>query len=174
MPDATSNTVLPFTRYIAGAADYTICYYDKRIKTTHAHQLAMAAVYYSPLQTLYWYDKPSFSDNEPELEFWDNIPTVWNETRVLQGMPGQCIATARRNGDSWFVGILTNNDPRRMRLSFDFLPKGKKYSAKIYSDDAGVGTKTKVKVEQRVIDASTILDVILLPGGGQAIWLQQE
>ena len=58
MPDATHNTVLPFTRYLAGAADYTICYFDPRIKTTHAHQLALAAVYYSPLQTLYWYDRP--------------------------------------------------------------------------------------------------------------------
>lgn len=58
MPDATHNATLPFTRFLAGAADYTICYYNNRIKTTHAHQLALAAVYYSPLQFLYWYDNP--------------------------------------------------------------------------------------------------------------------
>ena len=174
MPDATHNTVLPFTRYIAGAADYTICYYDKRIKTTHAHQLAMAAVYYSPIQTLYWYDKPSASENEPELEFWDKIPTTWDETKVLQGAPGQFITTARRSGNDWFIGTLTNNDARTVNINFDFLPKGKKYIAKIYSDDPSVNTKTKVKVEEKEIDAFTILAVNLQAGGGQAIWVKQQ
>jgi len=174
MPDATNNTVLPFTRYIAGPADYTICYYDKRIKTTHAHQLAMAAVYYSPIQTLYWYDKPSFSENEPELEFWDKIPTTWDETKVLQGTPGSFITTARRTGNDWFIGTLTNNEERSVRINFDFLPKGKKYIGRIYSDDQSVNTKTKVKVEERKIDASTVLDVKLMTSGGQAIWLKQE
>ncbi|MGZ3951790.1 MAG: glycoside hydrolase family 97 N-terminal domain-containing protein, partial [Flavisolibacter sp.] len=136
MPDATHNTVLPFTRFIAGPADYTICYYDKRIKTTHAHQLALAAIYYSPIQTLYWYDKPSFSENEPELEFWDNIPTTWDETKVLQGEPGQFITTARRSGNDWFLGTITNNDARTIKIPFDFLQKGKKYIASVYSDDS--------------------------------------
>ncbi|MEO5683653.1 MAG: glycoside hydrolase family 97 catalytic domain-containing protein [Chitinophagaceae bacterium] len=174
MPDATHNTILPFTRYIAGAADYTICYYDKRIKTTHAHQLAMAAVYYSPIQTLYWYDKPAFSENEPELEFWDQIPAAWNETKILQGTPGEFITTARRSGSNWFIGTLTNNNARSVQLSFDFLPKGKKYIAKIYSDDLSVNTKTKVRVEERKIDASTVMDVQLLASGGHAIWLRQQ
>ena len=172
MPDATHNTVLPFTRYIAGAADYTICYYDKRIKTTHAHQLALAAVYYSPLQTLYWYDKPAMSNNEPELEFWDHIPVNWDETKVLQGTPGECISTARRKGAEWFVGTITNNQARTMKIAFDFLPKGKKYKAVIYSDDATVSTNTKVKVEAKEVDASTVWDVTLLPSGGQAIWIK--
>ena len=172
MPDATHNTVLPFTRYIAGAADYTICYYDKRIKTTHAHQLALAAIYYSPIQTLYWYDKPAFSNNEPELEFWDKIPTKWDETKVLQGIPGEYITTARRKGNEWFVGTITNNDVRMLKISFSFLPKGKKYIAAIYSDDSTVATKTKVKVERKKVDASTVLDIKLAASGGQAIWLK--
>ena len=170
MPDATHNTVLPFTRYIAGAADYTICYYDKRIKTTHAHQLALAAIYYSPIQTLYWYDKPVLSENEPELEFWDKIPTTWDETKVLQGTPGEYITTARRKGDDWFVGTITNNNERALKVSLSFLPKGKKYMAAVYSDDSTVATKTKVKVERRKVDASTVLDVKLVANGGQAIW----
>ncbi|MDB5248104.1 MAG: alpha-glucosidase [Segetibacter sp.] len=172
MPDATHNTVLPFTRFIAGAADYTICYYDKRIKTTHAHQLAMAAVYYSPLQTLYWYDKPSMSNNEPELEFWDKIPTSWDDTKVLQGEPGQFITTARRKGNDWFVGTLTNNDARSVKIPLSFLSKGKKYTATIYSDDPNVVTNTKVKVDRKTVDAATILDVQLQPSGGQAIWIK--
>ncbi|AXY73606.1 alpha-glucosidase [Paraflavitalea soli] len=172
MPDATHNTVLPFTRYIAGAADYTICYYDTRIKTTHAHQLALAAIYYSPLQTLYWYDKPAMSNNEPELSFWDHIPVSWDETKILQGAPGEYITTARRKGAEWFVGTITNNDARIVKISCSFLPKGKKYMATIYSDAPLVRTNTKVKVEERTIDASTVLEVKLLPSGGQAIWIK--
>lgn len=173
MPDATHNTVLPFARYITGAADYTICYYDKRIKTTHAHQLALAAIYYSPIQTLYWYDKPVFSENEPELEFWDKIPTTWDETKVLQGIPGEFITTARRKGTDWFVGTITNNSERTVQMRFDFLPKGKKYYATIYSDDDTVSTKTKVKVERKTVTAETILEINMKPSGGQAIMLTQ-
>lgn len=171
MPDATHNTVLPFTRCIAGAADYTICYYDKRIKTTHAHQLALAAIYYSPIQTLYWYDKPVMSSDEPELEFWDKIPVNWDETKVLQGNPGEFISMARRKGDDWFIGTITNNNERTVRLSFDFLPPGKKYRASFYSDDDKVQSKTKVKVERKIITSSKNIDVSLKPSGGQAIWI---
>jgi alpha-glucosidase len=172
MPDATHNTVLPFTRYLAGAADYTICYYDKRIKTTHAHQLALAAIYYSPIQTLFWYDKPAMSNNEPELEFWDHIPTTWDETRVLQGTPGEFITTARRKGAEWFVGTITNNQERAAKVDCSFLPKGKTFTARIYSDDATVATATKVKMEEKKITAATVLEVKLLPSGGQAIWIK--
>src|SRR5688572_28345638 len=149
MPDATHNTILPFTRYIAGAADYTICYYDKRIKTTHAHQLAMAAVYYSPIQTIFWYDKPAAYQGEPELEFFEKVPASWDETKVVQGKIGEYITTARRSGDEWFVGTMTNNDARTLKLPLSFLQKGKKYTARIYSDDSTVKTATKVKVETK-------------------------
>jgi alpha-glucosidase len=174
MPDATQNTIQPFTRFVAGAADYTICYYDKRIKTTHAHQLALAAVYYSPLQTLFWYDKPAQSNGEPELEFWDHIPVTWDETRVLQGAPGEYVSVARRKGAEWFLGTITNTDARNVRLSFNFLPSGKTFTAKIYTDDPAVPTHTKVKVEQRKITAATVLDVSLAPSGGHAVWIYPD
>lgn len=173
MPDATHNTILPFTRYITGAADYTICYFDKRIKTTHAHQLALAAIYYSPLQTLYWYDKPSAEHNEPELEFWDKIPTTWDETKVIQGTPGQYITTARRRGTDWFVGTITNNDARQVKLELKFLEPGKKYKAKIYSDDPSVNTATHVKVSMQMITSKTVLNISMQPSGGEAISLEQ-
>ncbi|GGA98291.1 glycoside hydrolase family 97 N-terminal domain-containing protein [Puia dinghuensis] len=172
MPDATHNTILPFTRFIAGPADYTLCYYDQRIKTTHAHQLALAAVCYSPLQTLYWYDKPSSSRDEPELEFWDNIPTTWDDTKVLQGFPGQYITVARRKGEEWFIGTLNNNDGRDLRIMLDFLPKGKKYNATVYTDDPNTPTQTHVSLQHRTVDAGTIIETHLLPSGGQAIWLR--
>lgn len=172
MPDATHNTILPFTRYVAGAADYTICYYDKRIKTTHAHQLALAVVYYSPIQTLYWYDQPSLSKQEPELEFWDNIPVTWDETKVLGGMPGEYITVARRKGEEWFIGTITNNNNRKVQITLDFLAPGKAYTASIYRDDTAVNTATKVRVEKRKVNDSTVMDVSLPPSGGHAIWVR--
>jgi alpha-glucosidase len=162
---------LPFTRYLAGPADYTICYFDTRIKTTHAHQLALAAIYYSPLQTLFWYDKPSAYHNEPELAFWRNIPTTWDETKVVQGMPGYFITTARRKGNDWFVGSITNNAPRILKVSFSFLPEGKKYTASIYSDDKDGKSLTGVKIQKVKVDATTVLNADLAASGGQAIYL---
>jgi len=174
MPDATHNTVLPFTRFLAGAADYTLCYYDARIKTTHAHQLALAAVYFSPLQTMYWYDRPDMSADEPELEFWDRIPTTWDDSRVLQGQPGQFAVTARRKGDEWFVGAITNNSRRQLRIPLDFLEAGKRYQARIYYDDPQAPTRTRVAIRTIAAGAGTVLDASLLPSGGQAIWLRPE
>lgn len=171
-PDATHNTVLPFTRLLAGAGDYTVCYYDPRLKrTTHAHQLALAAVMYSPIQTLFWYDKPSAYQGEPEVEFFEKIPADWDDSRVVQGEIGQFITVARRKGEDWFVGTLTNNDGRTLQLPLSFLPKGRTYTATIYADDPAVPTRTHVAVKKVTVKAGQTLEVKLLPSGGQAIWL---
>ncbi|MES2276159.1 MAG: glycoside hydrolase family 97 N-terminal domain-containing protein [Bacteroidota bacterium] len=172
MPDATHNTILPFTRFIAGPADYTICYFDKRIKTTHAHQLALAAIYFSPIQTLYWYDKPEQYSREPELEFWKKIPTTWDETKIIQGEIGRYITAAKRKGNEWFVGAITNNDARELNMPLNFLKKGTKYEAVIYTDDPAVNTATHVKTSQMIIDSDTIINMKLLPSGGQAMYIK--
>jgi len=170
-PDATHNTILPFTRFFAGAADYTICYYDRRIKTTHAHQLAMAAVYYSPLQFMYWYDQPTAYGGEPEIEFFDNVKTVWDDTKVIGGDIGEYVTIARRSGDDWFLGTLSNNDARNITTPLSFLTAGKKYVAHIYTDDDAVNTKTKVKVTRLIVDRESILNFDLKPSGGCAVHL---
>jgi alpha-glucosidase len=166
--------MLPFTRYIGGAADYTICYYTNRIKTTHAHQLAMAAVYYSPIQTLFWYDKPSQSKDEPELEFWRKIPTTWDETKVVNGKIGEYITIARKSGNDWFLGCMTNNAARKLTIDFSFLTVGKKYKAHLYFDDASVNTATKVGMKTISVDYTSKLEVDLLASGGYAIWFEEE
>jgi alpha-glucosidase len=170
MPDATHNTILPFTRYLAGAGDYTICYYNNRIKTTHAHQLALSVVFYSPLQFLYWYDKPGAYNGEKEIVFFDKVKTVWDDTKVLNGEIGQYITVARRSDNEWFIGAITNNDARKLTIRFDFLPEGKKYTARIYSDDEKA--KTKVKTETLTVSSKTVLNPELLPSGGLAVWLK--
>ncbi|MGK9124469.1 glycoside hydrolase family 97 protein [Olivibacter sp. SA151] len=169
MPDATHNTILPFTRFLAGAGDYTICYYNNRIKTTHAHQLALSVVYYSPLQFLYWYDKPANYQGEPEIEFFDRVKTVWDDTRVLDGKIGEYIVTARRSGSDWFVGTITNTDARAIAFTLDFLEKGKQYVMHIYTDDGQVQTKTKVAVNRFLVKSSETLRLQLKASGGAAI-----
>ena len=171
MPSATNNTVLPFTRFIAGPADATFCYLDKRIKTTHAHQLALSAIFFGPIQTLYWYDQPSQYHDEPELEFWRKLPTTWDETKVLQGAPGEFITTARRKGKDWFIGSVTNNDARTLKIDLGFLTKGKKYQASIYVDDPSVQTETHVRILHQQVSSTTILTTNLLPSGGQAVYI---
>lgn len=189
-PDATHNVTLPFTRFVGGAADYTICYYrqdfgrfdtktgdygearPKTIQNTPAHQLALAAVYYSPLQYMYWYDKPSDSRDEPELKFFDDVYTTWDDTKVLQGEVGEFISVARRKGDEWFVGSITNNEPRNLPVSLDFLPEGKNYIAEIYTDgDKSIKTRTKVKTSKFRVNKDTRLDFNLKASGGSAVRL---
>ncbi|NLR77342.1 glycoside hydrolase family 97 protein [Chitinophaga eiseniae] len=183
MPDATHNTVLPFTRFLCGAADYTICYYHRPelkrrlaetqnarvLKTTSMHQMALSVVYYSPLQFLYWYDKPEDSQDEPELKFFDAVPTVWDDTRVVDGVIGEYITVARRSGTDWYVGAITNNDARDIKINCSFLTRGKRYKAEIYYDDPASPVRTKVSIKQVEVDASSILDAHLLASGGEAI-----
>jgi len=88
-PSARHNATLPFTRFPAGAGDYTSCFYDKRRHTTIPHQLGMSVIVYSPLQSIFWYDRPSAYEGEPEVEFFSHLPTVWNDTRVLMGSIGE-------------------------------------------------------------------------------------
>ncbi|MDF9799411.1 alpha-glucosidase [Catalinimonas alkaloidigena] len=179
MPDARHNTILPFTRFVAGAADYTPAYYhrkgfkniDRYIQNTPAHQLALPVIYYSPLQWLYWYDVPSRDyQGEPEVEFWANCPTVWDETKVLQGEIGEYIVTARKKDDDWYLGAITNTQSREVDLSFDFLPEKTSFVAHIYSDGGEtIKTRTHVKIERKIVNAKTNIQLKLKESGGLAI-----
>lgn len=174
-PSATHNTVLPFTRMINGAADYTICYYDHRLKTTHAHQLAASMIYYGPLQVLFWYDTPEMAHGEPELAWFDNLPTTWDESRVLEGRPGSHIVMARRSGNDWFVGAMTNDEARSVTIPTDFLPAGK-YEVTFYTDDPTVNTNTHVAVTKQIVNCRSAnrksmkpITLQLQPSGGAVL-----
>lgn len=170
MPDAWHNTVLPFTRYVAGPADYTLCYFNGRVKNTKAHQLAMAVVYYSPLQFLFWYDKPDTYRGEAELDFWKHCPTVWDESLALDGEPGEYIVQARRSGTEWYVGVLNGLDGRELTLDTSlFTEKGKKYKVEIYTDDPSMKTRTNVRTELKTVRGGKPLQLRLQPSGGAAL-----
>ncbi|WP_179232829.1 glycoside hydrolase family 97 protein [Paenibacillus rigui] len=175
MPTARHNATLPFTRFLAGCGDYTICYYSDRIQTTHAHQLAMSVIAYSPLHSIYWYDQPADAQGEPETEFFDRLPTVWDETRVLTGQIGEYAAIARRKGEEWFIGTITNELARDLDLPLDFLKQGKAYLATTYNDDLlNKASRTGVSMRITEVNASSRLQAYMAPSGGQAIWIRPK
>jgi len=166
MPTARHNVTLPFTRFLAGAGDYTICYYARRIKGTRAHQLALSVVFYSPLEFLFWYDKPSAYHGEPEVDFFRNVPTVWDDTKVLDGRIGEFVVTARRKGGEWFLGAATNEEARVLKIPLGFLDAGLRYRAEIHRDGS---SPVEVLLERKTVRATDVLRVALAPSGGQAI-----
>ncbi|MDQ0595889.1 alpha-glucosidase [Streptomyces canus] len=175
-PTASHNVTLPFARNIGGPMDYTICYGQSRDRTTNVHQMAMAAVFYQPLNFLYWYDSPSKyanTSNWPGLPWFDAIPTTWDQSRTLAGSIGQYAAVARRHGDTWYVGAMTNETSRTLSLPLTFLGGGT-YTATVYADGTP-GTnpyQTPVVVSTRTVTSATTLNVAMAPAGGQAIILK--
>ena len=172
MPDAVHNTILPFTRFLCGPADYTLCYFNNRVKNTKGHQLAMAAVYYSPLQFYFWYDQPFVDRGEAELQFWKDCPTVFDESLALAGEPGEYIVQARRSGKDWFVGCMNNNERRTISVPTDFLSAGR-YRVQIYNDAPSLDSRTQVACRTQTIKRGKPITIQLQPNGGAAIKISQ-
>lgn len=184
-PANSLTLTILFTRMLAGPADNTICYYDQRVaaNASHAYQLAKGVCLYSPFQFLYWYDRPSASPpkaggaggaetaigGEPELEFFDHLPTVWDDTRVLHGAIGQYAVLARRSGDQWFLGGMNGDDARTLDVPLEFLEAGRRYIAHIYADDPSVPTRTHVRIDRFTVGRETVLRMALPARGGQAV-----
>ena len=167
---------LPFARNIGGPMDYTICYGQSRDKTTNAHQMAMAAVYYQPLNFLFWYDKPSkyaSPANWPGLPWFNAVPTTWDESRTLAGAIGEYVAVARRDGDTWYLGAMTNETARTLSIPLTFLDSGT-YTATVYADGTPGSSpfRTPVAVTTRIVSSETTLDMAMAAAGGQAIILK--
>ncbi len=184
-PSNSLTLTILFTRMLAGAGDNTICYYDRRVdeNASHAYQLAKSVCLYSPWQFLYWYDRPGSSPrkaggaggshnvigDEPELEFFDFVPTVWDDTKVIHGEIGEYAILARRSGENWFIGCMNGDDRHSFNIALDFLDKDRRYLAHIYTDDPAVSTRTHVKISRYTVDSSVILNAELPARGGQAI-----
>lgn len=169
-PTPAHNATLPFTRYLTGPADHTFCWYDKRLKVTHAHQLAITTIFYSPWQFLYWYDRPAQFDGDPALDYWKHLPTTWDDTHVLAGEIGKSVCIARRSGQEWYVGAIHPGGRATMQIPLAFLDAGKKYAATIYADAHPDDANSRaVKIETITVDAGTVLAAEIAPNGGCAI-----
>jgi len=171
--------MLPFTRMLAGRMDYTPGGFDNvtrddfvarslhpMVMGTRAQQLAMYAIYEAPFQMVS--DTPKAYEDQPAFEFIKHVPTTWDETKVLNGEPGEYITMARRKGDEWFLGSMTNWTPREIEVPLTFLGNGR-YDAEIYADADDAAQYPKgVSAQKRVVDRSTVLKLKLAPGGGFA------
>jgi alpha-glucosidase len=172
MPDAKHNAALPWTRFLCGQADYTFCWYTTRVKNTRAHQLALPILYFSPLQFVHWYDKPSMFKNEPELEFWKEMPTVWDDTKAINGKIGVFATIARRSQDRWFVGSINAVERRTLTIPLSFLTPNQRYTAKIYADAAPDGSNmTGVTCSTREVTSTDSILADMASNGGHAIEL---
>ncbi|HWI86526.1 MAG TPA: glycoside hydrolase family 97 catalytic domain-containing protein [Sphingomonas sp.] len=171
-PTATHNCTLPFTRALSGPIDYTICYANPKNRTTNAHQLAMAVVYYNPLTFLYWYDTPSkyAGVDWPDLVFFDECPTSWEETCALSGAIGDHTAVARKANGKWFLGAITNEQARNLTIPLRFLGAGR-WKARRFADGARGerAYQTPVVLSEEIVDAGRQFDMKLVASGGQAV-----
>ncbi|PHQ34257.1 glycoside hydrolase family 97 protein [Rhodopirellula bahusiensis] len=157
-----------FARMIAGAGDYTPCYLNGRV-VSRSFQLALGVVFYSPLQYLHWYDQADrYPENRyPELEFWKEMPTTWDDSKVVQGSIGSYMTVARRKGDRWFVGSIVN-EARSLDIPLDFLGPGE-FVAKIYAEDPD--DKKQVIIQSRQVTSNSKLTATMGAGGGCAIMI---
>jgi alpha-glucosidase len=173
------DLILPFGRMLAGPMDYTPGAMHNAQKKdykpifdtpmsmgTRCHQLAMYVVYESPLQMLC--DSPSNYYREPEaMEFLSVVPTVWDETLVLEAKVSDYILLARKNGKNWYVGGMTDWDARDLKVDLSFLPKGKQYKMTLYQDGINADRiAIDFKQIKSTVDSSYQETIHLAPGGG--------
>ena len=174
------TTILPFTRGLAGPIDYTPGIFDImfkskgsfRVHTTLAKQLALYVVIYSPMHMAA--DLPENYEGNPAFKFIEDVPTDWEETRILDSKIGEYVTTVRkdRNSSDWYLGSITNEKTRTLQVTADFLNPQKKYRAEIYQDgkEANVDTNPlPVEIKTIDVDATTTLTLQLAAGGGVAI-----
>jgi alpha-glucosidase len=119
-------------------------------------------------------DNPDAYIGQPGFEFIQQVPTTWDETHVIDAKPGEYLAIARRKGSDWYIGAITNHNPRTITKTFDFLPGGN-YTAEIWSDapSGDPNLNHLVKVVKKVT-RETVMNLMLASGGGQVMRLSPE
>ena len=176
-PEHEANLV--FTRLLAGPMDFTPGIFGMKtrspdgVPTTWAKQLALYVVIYSPIQMAA--DLLDEYEAHPQpLQFIKDVAVDWDDSRVLNGEVGDYVTIARkqRGGSDWFLGSITDENPRDLKVPLSFLDKGRKYVAQIYRDGPDAswnGKRESIVVERREVTSNDTLELKLAPGGGQAI-----
>jgi hypothetical protein len=182
---------IPFTRMIAGPVSYTPGIFDitwdpggpgrhpwrtlerTRVHSTRAAQLAIYPVFLSGLQMLA--DTPEHYEGQPELEFLERVPTTWDDTKVLNGRINDFITVARRSGQDWFIGSLTDEQDETLSIPLRFLPPRTAYVANIYGDAPTTDLETnpnQVQITRLIVTSRGSLIALMAAGGGQAVHLR--
>lgn len=166
------NTVLPFTRWLAGPADYTPLNFRAFCppSVTFAHQLATIYTFTSPMLIF-------AADMEdmlacPARKFIEEVPVEWDETRVLPGSEiGKLAALARRKGDVWYVSVLNGEESRTFTCPLDFLPKGS-YQVEMACD--APGNRKQIVLKSFRTRAGKQVKTDLMPGGGWVMRIERR
>jgi alpha-glucosidase len=160
---ARHQAVLPFTRYLAGGADYTTMVFNQRRgDTTMANQIASHVILNSRFQTIA--ANPQTILTNPAVDLIKNVPSMWDETVVLPPSEiGELALFARRRGDTWFLAAMNGPKARSLRVRLGFLPAGR-HGALLVTDD---GTYAGgIRVEGRTVKNGELLRIKLNAGGG--------
>ncbi|MEQ8472149.1 MAG: glycoside hydrolase family 97 protein [Marinoscillum sp.] len=174
-------TILAYTMMLAGPLDYTPGIFQANldqfrkgnsIHTTVANQLALYVVIFSPVQMAA--DLPEHYQGNPAFQFIKDVAVNWETSRLIDGEIGDYVVTARkqRGSDDWFLGAITDENPRDLVVSFDFLDEGKTYVAEIYEDAENASFNHNpelVDISKHLVSSTTKHKLKLAPGGGQAI-----
>lgn len=176
------TTILPFTRMMAGPIDFTpgifdveISHADTRVHSTRAKQLALYVTITSGTQMVA--DFPSnYKDEDgnilPEFQFIKDVPVTWDDIMVPNAEIGDETTIVRRSGEEWYMGSITDEKARTLTTDLDFLEKGQKYVAEIYSDapEADMETNpTPVSIDKVIVKHNDTFVSSLAAGGGQAV-----
>lgn len=183
---STHNLHLPFIRMIAGPMDYTPGAMANAQKknfnevwsrpmslTTRAHQVAMYVLYESPLQMLA--DTPTRYQSEPEIpRFISSVPTVWDDYKVLYASIGEYLTIARRSGNNWYIGGMTNQQQRQQEISLAFLDAGE-YQMQLLKDGINADNFAEdYKLITKTVTKKDIVKISMAQNGGYALKLTKQ
>ncbi len=176
---------MPFTRMLAGSTDYhlggfravprskyKVQYTRPLMISTRCHMLAMYVVLENYLGMVC--DYPAAYEGQPGFEFIREVPTVWDETRVIDARAGEYIVVARRKNNDWYIGCITNHEPRNLSIPMNFLGEGN-YEADIFADAPDVQSEPNhLTKETRTVSGTDNIPIILSPGGGAAMRIRSR
>jgi alpha-glucosidase len=178
------KVTLPFTRYLVGPGDFTPGGFLNRqpalfqsqkptqAQGTRAAELALFVVYDSPLACAC--DHPNHYRDQPGADLLRLVPTVWEDTRVLEGEVGEYVVMARQSGEEWFLGALTNSQSRELSIKLDFLGAGT-WQMQQWTDGADAAENAEhLAIEERTVSAGDTLRWRLAPAGGGVARLQRR
>ncbi len=182
-PDHDIN--MPFTRGLAGSTDYHLGgfravpqgkykaqYTRPLVLGTRCHMLAMYVVLENYLQMVC--DYPAAYEGQAGFEFIKEIPTIWDETKVIDAKVDKYVLIARKKNNDWYVGAINNHEARQLNISFNFLDEGK-YEAEIYSDANDTNENPNhLIMQKRIVTKDENLSIQLAAGGGVVMRLRKQ
>lgn len=171
------NVEAAYVRQLAGPLDYHLGGFraisekafvprneNPYVLGTRCHHLAMYVVYENPMPMVT--DTPEAYEGQKGFDFIVKVPTTWDESRFVTGVPGDYIVMARRHGDTWYVGGMTDWTSRKVSVPLHFLAPGK-YQARLYVDGSmNEDEPNAIRVETKTVKRDSSLPVSMAPGGG--------